>query len=63
VGARFNGFIAFFNMIPFMGLDGQKIFGWNKIVWVLTMAGAIGLFIGGDILAGGATTGFLRRFF
>jgi Zn-dependent protease len=63
VGARFNGFIGFFNMIPFMGLDGQKIFGWNKIVWVLTMAGAIGLFIGGDLLSGGATTGFLRRFF
>ena len=63
VGVRFNGFIAFFNMIPFMGLDGQKIFGWNKIVWVLTMAGAIGLFIGGDLLSGGATTGFLRRFF
>lgn len=63
VGVRFNGFIAFFNMIPFMGLDGQKIFGWNKIVWVLTMAGAIGLFIGGDLLSGGTTTGFLRRFF
>jgi Zn-dependent protease len=63
VGVRFNGFIGFFNMIPFMGLDGQKIFGWNKIVWVLTMAGAIGLFIGGDLLSGGATTSFLRRFF
>jgi Zn-dependent protease len=63
VGVRFNGFIGFFNMIPFMGLDGQKIFGWNKIIWLLTMAGAIGLFIGGDLLSGGATTGFLRRFF
>jgi Zn-dependent protease len=63
VGARFNGFIGFFNLIPFMGLDGQKIFGWNKIVWVLTMAGAIGLFIVADLLSGGATTGFLRRFF
>jgi Zn-dependent protease len=63
VGVRFNGFIAFFNMIPFMGLDGQKIFAWNKIVWVLTMAGAIGLFIVGDLLSGGATTGFLGRFF
>jgi Zn-dependent protease len=62
VGVRFNGFIGFFNMIPFMGLDGQKIFGWNKIAWVLTMAGAIGLFIVGDMLSGGATTGFLRRF-
>jgi Zn-dependent protease len=63
VGVRFNGFIGFFNMIPFMGLDGQKIFGWNKIVWVLTMAASIGLFIGGDLLSGGATTGFLSRFF
>jgi Zn-dependent protease len=63
VGVRFNGFIGFFNMIPFMGLDGQKIFGWNKIVWVLTIAGSIGLFIGGDMLSGGATTGFLSRFF
>ncbi len=63
VGVRFNGFIGFFNMIPFMGLDGQKIFGWNKIVWLLTMAGSIGLFIGGDLLSGGATTGLLSRFF
>ena len=63
VGVRFNGFIAFFNMIPFMGLDGQKIFGWNKLVWVLTFAGAIGLFIAGDLLAGGFTTGLFRRFF
>jgi Zn-dependent protease len=62
VGVRFNGFIGFFNMIPFMGLDGQKIFGWNKIIWVLTMAAAIGLFMVGDLLSGGATTGFLRRF-
>jgi Zn-dependent protease len=63
VGVRFNGFIAFFNMIPFMGLDGQKIFGWNKLVWVLTFAAAIGLFIVGDLLAGGFTTGLFRRFF
>jgi Zn-dependent protease len=60
VGVWFNGFIAFFNLIPFMGLDGQKIFGWNKLVWVLTMAAAIGLFIGGDVLRGGA---FFGRFF
>ncbi|MFL6371923.1 MAG: AN1-type zinc finger domain-containing protein [Nitrososphaera sp.] len=63
VGARFNGFIGFFNLIPFMGLDGQKIFGWNKGVWLMTMAAALGLFIVGDLLSGGATTAFLRRFF
>ena len=63
VGIRFNGFIAFFNLIPFMGLDGQKIFAWNKLVWVLTFATAIGLFIIGDLLGGGFTLGFFRRFF
>ena len=63
VGARFNGFIAFFNLIPFMGLDGQKIFGWNKLVWLMSIAGALGLFIGGDMLAGGGTLTFLRRIF
>ena len=62
-GVRFNGFIAFFNLIPFMGLDGQKIFSWNKMVWVLTFAAAIGLFIGGDFLGGGFTTALFRRFF
>jgi Zn-dependent protease len=63
VGVRFNGFIAFFNMIPIMGLDGQKIFRWNKIVWILTIAAATGLFMGGDLLAGGWTIGLLRRLF
>ena len=62
-GVRFNGFIAFFNLIPFMGLDGQEIFGWNKPVWVLTFAAAIGLFMAGDLLAGGFTTSLFRRFF
>lgn len=62
-GVRFNGFIAFFNLIPFMGLDGQEIFRWNKLVWVVTFAAAIGLYIGGDILGGGFTLGFFRRFF
>jgi Zn-dependent protease len=61
-GVGFNGWIAFFNLIPFMGLDGQKIFGWNKLVWVLTMGAAIGLFIGPSFL-GGQTIGFLGRFF
>jgi Zn-dependent protease len=61
-GVSFNGFIAFFNLIPFFGLDGQKIFGWNKLVWVLTFAAAIGLYIGADFL-GGRSVGFLGRFF
>ncbi len=47
IGASFNGWIAMFNLIPFGGLDGQKIFDWNKIVWGVTMAAAMGLFIMG----------------
>ena len=63
-GVSFNGFIAFFNLIPFMGLDGQKIFSWNKLVWLLTFAAAIGLFAGGDLLRGGGFIGgLLGRFF
>ncbi len=51
-GASFNGWIALFNLIPFMGLDGQKILSWNKIIWVLTMAGAVLLFLAGNISRG-----------
>ena len=48
-GASFNGWIALFNLMPFGALDGQKIFDWNKVVWGLTMATAMGLFILGYI--------------
>jgi Zn-dependent protease len=44
-GASFNGWIAMFNLIPLGVLDGQKILDWNKIVWAITMAAAMGLFI------------------
>jgi Zn-dependent protease len=45
IGASFNGWIAMFNMIPMGMLDGQKIFDWNKIVWGISMAAAMVLFI------------------
>lgn len=60
IGVRFNGWIALFNLIPFMGLDGQKIFAWNKIVWVLTIVAAVGLYLAGEMVSGG---GLLSRFF
>lgn len=52
IGARFNGWIALFNLIPFMMLDGAKIFAWNKLAWILAMAGAFGLYIGGSLVSG-----------
>jgi len=45
IGASFNGWIAMFNLIPLGVLDGQKIFDWNKMVWGITMAAAMSLFI------------------
>lgn len=58
IGARFNGWIALFNLIPFMMLDGAKIFAWNKLVWVLAFAAAIGLYIGGSLISGSGLFGF-----
>jgi Zn-dependent protease len=34
VGFEINLFLAAFNMIPIMPLDGAKVFGWNKIIWI-----------------------------
>lgn len=58
VGARFNAWIALFNLIPFMGLDGSKIFSWNKLVWVATFAASIGLYVAGGMLSGRGLFGF-----
>jgi Zn-dependent protease len=63
LGAWFNGWIALFNLIPFMGLDGAKIFSWNKVIWVLTLAAALGLFLVAEQLMGWVFLGFLQRFF
>jgi Zn-dependent protease len=34
-----------FNLFPFGNLDGQKIFSWNKIVWIIMIASSMGLFV------------------
>ncbi len=51
-GAWFNGWVAVFNLIPFMGLDGSKIFAWNKPVWILAFAASIGLYFVGSTASG-----------
>jgi Zn-dependent protease len=45
IGALFNSWIALFNLLPFGNLDGQKIFSWNKIVWIFMMVATMGLFV------------------
>lgn len=45
IGASFNAWISVFNLLPFGVLDGLKIFNWNKIAWLSTIACASILFI------------------
>jgi Zn-dependent protease len=33
IGFSVNTFLALFNMLPILPLDGAKVFGWNKPVW------------------------------
>ena len=44
LGARINIWLALFNLIPFGPLDGAKILKWNKGIWLISIAGAGGLF-------------------
>jgi len=34
IGFSVNIFLAVFNMLPFMPLDGAKVFAWNKVYWL-----------------------------
>ena len=45
LGAQINTWLALFNLIPFGPLDGAKILKWNKGIWLITIAGAGGLFV------------------
>ncbi len=44
LGVRINTWLALFNLIPFGPLDGAKILKWNKGIWLISIAGAGGLF-------------------
>lgn len=44
LGAQINTWLALFNLIPFGPLDGTKILIWNKGIWLISIAGAGGLF-------------------
>ncbi|WP_338600798.1 site-2 protease family protein [Sulfolobus tengchongensis] len=41
--ARFNFWVAFFNLLPFWVLDGLKIFRWNMIIWSILIVLAFAL--------------------
>lgn len=36
-GAYVNAFLVIFNLIPFPPFDGQKVFSWDKKIWLLLL--------------------------
>jgi Zn-dependent protease len=49
VGLSINYFLAAFNMLPMMPLDGAKVFRWNKILWgviFVPLAVVVAIFLG-----------------
>jgi Zn-dependent protease len=40
-----NTDLALFNLLPFMVLDGRKVFDWNRLVWVGAFAAALALWL------------------
>nr|WP_224269091.1 metalloprotease [Haloprofundus salinisoli] len=43
LGVIINLFLAAFNMIPFGPLDGRKVFGWSKIIYVVFTVPTVGV--------------------
>jgi Zn-dependent protease len=43
--ASINGWLAIFNLVPFGGLDGQKVFALDKRIWGLLLALAASGFV------------------
>ncbi len=41
LGATINSFLAVFNLIPLVVLDGAKIFRWNPLIWIASMVLAL----------------------
>jgi Zn-dependent protease len=44
-GLLINAWLAAFNMIPFMNLDGKKILNWSKPVYFSVLGGAVALLL------------------
>ncbi|HLP80184.1 MAG TPA: site-2 protease family protein [Acidobacteriota bacterium] len=50
VGYSINAWLALFNMIPFLGLDGEKVLAWNKTAYIISVVVIGALFIGTYII-------------
>jgi|SRR3989344_2368519 len=50
IAAQINGWLAIFNLLPFMILDGQKVWHWSKWAWGGAMLLSVALFLMSGIL-------------
>ena len=44
IGMEINAWLAFFNLIPWGNFDGNKVFQWNKKVWIIVFISSIVLY-------------------
>jgi Zn-dependent protease len=45
IGMEINAWLAFFNLIPWGNFDGNKVFQWNKKVWIIVFISSIVLWV------------------
>lgn len=50
MGLRINFWLAFFNMLPIMGLDGTKVLNWNKKIYAVILSACVLLAFGSNLL-------------
>ncbi len=43
-GFEINAWLALFNMIPLLGMDGQKVLAWSRVAFILVLVVAAGLY-------------------
>ena len=46
LGLKINSLLAAFNLLPVPGIDGKKVYDWDKAVYFVIMILAVSLFVG-----------------
>jgi Zn-dependent protease len=49
-GMFINFWLGFFNMLPLPGIDGSKVWAWNKAVYIIVFVASIALAFGANLI-------------